>query len=81
MGEAEIVLNARELGVLRIGCGKCGTKILFDCAADGLGVPDHCPSCSTPFGEKASWISGYRKWFAAAATCKELIFQFQIKGN
>ena len=78
MGEQETIFNAGEMKVLRIGCARCGTKILFDCSEEAIGVPDHCPSCGQTFGEKAGWISGYRKWYNAAAKSQDPIFQFQI---
>lgn len=78
MGEQETIFDAGEMRVLRIGCGKCGTKILFDCANEGAAIPEHCPSCSQGFGEKAAWILGYRKWYNAAAKSKDVTFQFQV---
>jgi len=78
MGEQETIFNVAEMKVLRIGCGKCGLKILFDCGNEGTGVPDHCPSCGQPFGEKSGWIAGYRKWYNAAAKSEHPTFQFQI---
>jgi hypothetical protein len=81
MGEKEFIFDAGEMRVLRIGCGKCGTKILFDCANEATAVPDHCPSCGQPFGEKAGWILGYRKWYNAASKSKEVVFQFQVAAD
>ena len=78
MGEQEIILDASEMRVLRIGCAKCGTKILFDCGNDAIPIPDHCPACAFVFGEKAGWILGYRRWYNAASQSKDLIFQFQV---
>ena len=78
MGEQETIFNASEMRVLRIGCTKCGTHILFDCAKEQAAIPDHCPTCNQSFGDKAGWIMGYRKWFNAVANSKDLTFQFQV---
>ncbi len=77
MGEQETIFDASEMKVLRIGC-KCGTKILFDCKDEQTKIPEHCPSCLQNFGDKASWIFGYRKWYVAAANSKDITFQFQV---
>jgi hypothetical protein len=78
MGEQEIIFDASEMRVLRIGCMKCGTKILFDCANEQTAVPDHCPSCKQDFGEVTGWITGYRKWYNVACKSKTFTFQFQV---
>lgn len=79
MGEQEMLFDADEMRVLRIGCSKCGTKIVFDCGNDGIAVPDHCPSCNYAFQEKSGWIIGYRKWYIAVSQSKNLTFQFQVR--
>ncbi len=78
MGEQEIIFDASEMRVLRIGCGKCATKILFDCANEETGVPTNCPCCGQVFGEGVSWIAGYRKWYNVASKSKNVTFQFQV---
>lgn len=79
MGEQETLFDVGEMRILRIGCGKCGTKILFDCGNEAITIPDHCPSCGQLFHEKAGWILGYRKWYLAASQSKDVVFQFQAQ--
>jgi hypothetical protein len=78
MSEKELIFDAGEMRLLRIGCTKCGTRILFDCAKAEAGVPTNCPCCSQVFGESANWIAGYRKLYNAAPKNKEATFQFQV---
>lgn len=78
MSEKELIFDAGEMRLLRIRCAKCSTRILFDCASEGAGVPTNCPCCGQAFGEGASWVSGYRKMYNAAAKNKEVTFQFQV---
>ena len=78
MSEKELIFDAGEMRILRIGCGKCGTRIKFDCANEQSGPPTNCPCCGQSFGEKAGWINGYRRWYNSATTSKDVIFQFQV---
>ncbi len=60
----ELLVEFRELNLLRLSCAKCKTKVLLDCTDLEAGIPEECPGCNKeyPASLRTALIS-YRELF------------------
>jgi hypothetical protein len=77
-----LIAERNDIATVTVICPECGSEVSL--VVEKARIPDACPSCTRPYGEKVSAaLAGFGRFQREAATAEEhagkSIFRFSIK--
>lgn len=71
----QLVVDFKELNLVGVKCGDCGTEIVLDVSEQGWRVPAKCPACPAEFDVPGlrNNLDAYRTLYAALQNSKHSV--------